>query len=312
MNRCPQCMNEWDAAQCSFCGYEKGDERPVTGALPSGTQIENRYTLGNALSSSRQSIGYVAWDAGMDTRVLVEEFFPAAIVSRGADGRIVIKRNKEQFARARALFLDAPLEGIRPLKCSHSFDTLNTAMRVYPLDEHQDALTRMEELLDAPILFRDPAGSPLMSINGLLIPPLPKSREYKPSSYFDKNRKRRSLIIALISLIAICVIGIGLWAGYTMLSKYSIEIKLNAPYSAAQTWMLSRVEGGGQIPLNVRDSQQGDSGAFANPRLSRGSYLLKVEDKGEEIASAAFVVEGPQPSMIPVFTYTPVPVITPS
>ena len=312
MNRCPQCMNEWDAAQCSFCGYEKGDERPVTGALPSGMQIENRYTLGNALSSSRQSIGYVAWDARMNTRVLVEEFFPAAIVSRGADGRIIIKRNKEQFARARALFLDAPLEGIRPLKCSHSFDTLNTAMRVYPLDEHQDALTRMEELLDAPILFRDPAGSPLMSINGLLIPPLPKSREYKLSSYFDKNRKRRSLVIALISLIAVCVIGIALWAGYTMLSKYSIEIKLNAPYSAVQTWMLSRVEDGNMISVNAGDIQSDDTAAFAKLSLRRGNYSINVAQDGKEIARTVFAVEGAQPSEVALPTYTPVPVIMPT
>lgn len=312
MDRCPQCINEWDGAQCNFCGYVKGNERSVTGALPSGTQVENRYILGNALSSSRQSIGYAAWDTKMNTRVLIEEFYPQAIVSRGADGCVNPRKNKEQFARARALFLDAPLEGTRPIKCSHSFDTLNTAMRAYPLDEHHDALTRMEELLDAPIFFRDSAGNPVMTINALLIPSLPKAREYKPSSSLGKRKKKRTLIIALISLVALVIIGVSVWAAYTLNYENAVVLSLNAKYSQDQTWSLLRQADQVKIPISSKQVQDMQADAVVHIGLRRGDYALDITQEGRSIASTAFTVDRSDPSPIILLTHSPVPTAIPT
>ena len=198
MERCPNCMHEWNGDVCAFCAYEPDMRPSVPHALQAGCRLLNRYELGNALSASRQSIAYVAWDAQRGCAVIVTEFFPAAVVQRKQDCAFP-KRNAAQFQAALDMYQRSAVPA--PLPLVQSFFANGTAYRVYQPQAAAPIADQAEALLDRPILFRNEKNEPLMTINALLIPPMPARRR------FARVGKKRRLAAALA--FALLVFGVG-------------------------------------------------------------------------------------------------------
>ena len=206
MNRCPDCMNEWDGRMCASCGYQPGASMVTPNALPPGTVLANRYVLGNALCISRQSIAYAAWDQQMEQRMIITEFYPAVIVKR-IQGMVTPQRNQAQFQVAMSRY--QAYDGQQMLPLAQAFFGNNTAYRVYVPAEQPQLKKQADMLLDQPILFRNEMGQAQMTINALMIDPLPKERPFNRVGNPGARKKKKMLaaiLSVLLVLVASCVI----------------------------------------------------------------------------------------------------------
>ena len=206
MNRCPDCMNEWDGRMCASCGYQPGASMVTPNALPPGTVLANRYVLGNALCVSRQSIAYAAWDQQMEQRMIITEFYPAVIVKR-IQGMVTPQRNQAQFQVAMSRY--QAYDGQQMLPLAQAFFGNNTAYRVYVPAEQPQLKKQADMLLDQPILFRNEMGQAQMTINALMIDPLPKERPFNRVGNPGARKKKKMLaaiLSVLLVLVASCVI----------------------------------------------------------------------------------------------------------
>ena len=86
--RCYSCMRELpdlDAA-CPYCGADNQDviRRQPRHALPCGTELADKYTVGKVLGQGGFGITYIGWNNMLETRVCIKEYFPdgAAIRDR--------------------------------------------------------------------------------------------------------------------------------------------------------------------------------------------------------------------------------------
>jgi len=176
VRRCPRCMSgRMDESGCPDCGYQP-DGAEIGGVLPEGLLLRERYRLGIPVFRNRQALFYAAWDEIGNRPVVAEEFFPQKACVRQNRNAVPTEEDRERFEQAVRLFRDAPqrTEG-RPAPCADAFADHGTAVRIYP-----SAPGRLQEdaagLAEAPILFRDGQGRPLMTISALRIPPFPDPR----------------------------------------------------------------------------------------------------------------------------------------
>ncbi|MBQ2930629.1 MAG: hypothetical protein IJD99_10485 [Clostridia bacterium] len=199
-------MNEWDGRMCASCGYQPGASMVTPNALPPGTVLANRYVLGNALCVSRQSIAYAAWDQQMEQRMIITEFYPAVIVKR-IQGMVTPQRNQAQFQVAMSRY--QAYDGQQMLPLAQAFFGNNTAYRVYVPAEQPQLKKQADMLLDQPILFRNEMGQAQMTINALMIDPLPKERPFNRVGNPGARKKKKMLaaiLSVLLVLVASCVI----------------------------------------------------------------------------------------------------------
>lgn len=229
MKRCPACMSQLGVTdRCTECGFPIASQNEQKeGALPIGTVLSARYELGLALAQSRQSICYIAWDRSKRQPVLAEEFFPkGACVREGGEVKAQ-GRGAQLFKQAAKRMFDLPCPGDRPLPCIHSFMNKGTCIRIYKVSSGVAARNEAENLLDHPFFFRDKIGKPMMSINALPIPELPKKRNLrvlqkefrktKAEGTEQKKKPFRIFIIIAIILIAGIAIGITAWLLFHLL-----------------------------------------------------------------------------------------------
>lgn len=116
------------------------------------------------------------------------------------------QRNQAQFQVAMTRY--QTFAGAQALPLIQSFYGNNTAYRVYATAEQPQVKAQAEIMLDQPILFRDENGSAQMTINALMIDPLPKERPYARVGNPGKQKKQRLLvaILSILVLLIVCVI----------------------------------------------------------------------------------------------------------
>ena len=199
MKRCTRCIQNFTGDSCPNC---KGPFAPVKESLVANAVLSSRYNIGAALAQSRQGICYAALDSVTETPVLVEEFYPRSAVRR--DGLRVMP--KEGFSKSFQTALNAEPTG-RTLNCQEVIKANGTVYRVYQPKAGESLDKQAAALLDSPVLFRNSAGEPTMSINLLPIPSLPKARKAQGSHHVQAKRAHRTLLVLL--LLVVLVVGGG-------------------------------------------------------------------------------------------------------
>ncbi len=113
--RCVWCMAEMRGAHvCPDCGRIAGTYRAPAHHLEPGTLLRGRYLVGASRGEGGFGITYVGFDATLERRVAIKEYFPEGVAQRAAaDGRVTeargvpsgsLERGGERFLEeARAL-----------------------------------------------------------------------------------------------------------------------------------------------------------------------------------------------------------------
>lgn len=85
MKKCMGCMRDYSGnnGKCPVCGYSDEEAKAMANAgleaLPPETILGGRFILGRVLSNSDFSIVYIAWDALLQRRVVIKEYFPIGL-----------------------------------------------------------------------------------------------------------------------------------------------------------------------------------------------------------------------------------------
>jgi len=89
--RCNGCFNTFDANYliCPHCGYVAGNRAKEVYCLLPGTELANRYIVGNVVGLGGFGIIYKAWDKMLEAIVAVKEYFPTRLIKRNTDGKSV-------------------------------------------------------------------------------------------------------------------------------------------------------------------------------------------------------------------------------
>jgi len=83
---CFQCMRiRKNDVVCEHCGYDYRQYRPDYQFLDPGSILKERYLLGIPLASDGFNNTYMAYDMTSNRRMVVKEYFPAGLSSRGVD-----------------------------------------------------------------------------------------------------------------------------------------------------------------------------------------------------------------------------------
>ncbi len=85
-NLCMGCMNDNNdqVAVCPRCGWVEGTEPDSPLFLPPRTILEGKYLIGRVLGQGGFGITYLAWDANLNIKLAIKEFFPQDLASRAA------------------------------------------------------------------------------------------------------------------------------------------------------------------------------------------------------------------------------------
>jgi serine/threonine protein kinase len=107
---CMGCMEPRQGLEvCAACGYREGTppENPVH--LPPRTRLKDCYLVGRVLGHGGFGIAYIAWEANLQIKLAVKEFFPGDFATRGADRSTVAPYSgeaKTDFEYGLTRFLD--------------------------------------------------------------------------------------------------------------------------------------------------------------------------------------------------------------
>lgn len=165
------------------CGFSRAEYRPAPTALPLDTMV-GKYRIGVMKATSRQSQIYTGIDVASSAPVLIEEFLPAKMVGRMTDGLCVLPaqsdpQSQQRFQQACRMF-ETSMQN-RPLRKLAVIRANNTVYNVFEPMMNVPADAQCEALADNPVYFRGPDDKPLMTINMLPIPPMPRERAYDPT-----------------------------------------------------------------------------------------------------------------------------------
>lgn len=91
-NRYPYCMGCMNPlpqgrAACGICGYPADGQNPPL-YLPVGSVLSERYLVGRMLSAGGDAAQYIGLDQVSKSPILIWEFFPETLCSRGENGEI--------------------------------------------------------------------------------------------------------------------------------------------------------------------------------------------------------------------------------
>lgn len=113
MKKCFGCMrnlNDWEQI-CPSCGYSEeeieNNKKSFPESLPIGCVLSGRYIIGRVLSYSDFSMVYIAWDALLQQRVAVKEYFPFDYGYRKDDAKDISfasEKFRQSFEEGRYLF----------------------------------------------------------------------------------------------------------------------------------------------------------------------------------------------------------------
>jgi len=293
-------MHPVEGDVCGACGHSVELGELPRGALPMGTVVAERFELGQCLSATYQSLGYIAWDTKGRHYVMVTEFYPKFVASR-VDNNVVAKKNGALFEQARQMYFASHEEQGATLLMSLIAN--NTAYRVYALScTPADYATALEEVMDHPVLFRN-GDRPLMSVNALSIPEFPHQRSWKPSNRtlrMKKQRKIRTGIIAACALLVIGGTGIGCY-WYTRPQQVMWDIQSKSPVVKIAIVDEKNKEEIYQWPADGSEALEGEESWRdwrEGMKLHRGDYRIEVTNEQETWESATLHVPQEEPLVL--------------
>lgn len=153
-NLCMGCMNQLPEGKdtCPVCGYPANGTNPA-GALPTGTVLQERYTVGRLMGQTGDGLLYLGYNQLLKEPCFVQEFYPNGLCERGEDGGV---RPAEAFAGAftdlsrrfhetmRDLAKVKELPGIIPV-----YDIFDEHGTVYAISDYCAGMTLSRKVKDA-------------------------------------------------------------------------------------------------------------------------------------------------------------------
>jgi serine/threonine protein kinase len=83
------------AAACPHCGFDES-RQPIAGALPCRAMLKRRHWVGRALGEAGDfGMAYLAWDNGLDSPAVVQEYLPREFAGREGGGFEVSVRSPD-------------------------------------------------------------------------------------------------------------------------------------------------------------------------------------------------------------------------
>lgn len=145
---CPFCLEPLeDGVQevCPHCGRSLENHNPE-GALPLGTQLGERYTVGEYLSADGDGLAYRGVENESRRFVLIKEYFPVTLCNgRSPEGALMPKEGREVlFKTSRMDFQDlyVDLKNLTPATgLSQILDVLEENNTVYAVEENEKGMT---------------------------------------------------------------------------------------------------------------------------------------------------------------------------
>lgn len=154
--RCMNCMDEYSEEYeiCPHCGHVSGSTKNEVYHLQPTTIIGKRYIVGEVIGYGGFGVTYIGWDAALEQRVAIKEYFPNEFCARalGEDHVSPYSGSKsEQFESGKIKFLSeskclsklSDVEGI--VKIQECFEENNTAYIVMEYLEGKTLKALIEE-----------------------------------------------------------------------------------------------------------------------------------------------------------------------
>ena len=145
---CPHCLQPLEDGyhgECPHCGRSLENRNPE-GALPFGTQLGEKYTVGAYLSADGDGLAYRGVLNAEKRFVLIKEYFPVTLCNgRSASGALMPKEDKEVlFKTSRMDFKDLydDLHSLTPATgLSTILDVIEENNTVYAVEESEKGMT---------------------------------------------------------------------------------------------------------------------------------------------------------------------------
>lgn len=110
MNLCYNCFYNFDGSTtCPYCGYDPAmDKGKYRSAMPMGSVLSGKFIIGRVIGHSNYGYTYVAEDDNSDKKVIVKEYLPDALATRGAENKVTpgAGENGENFEFGKKQFME--------------------------------------------------------------------------------------------------------------------------------------------------------------------------------------------------------------
>lgn len=145
---CPHCLQPLPGGyggDCPHCGRSLDNQNPE-GALPLGTQLAGRYTVGSYLSADGDGLSYRGVLNEEKKFVLIKEYFPVTLCNgRSADGALMPKEGKEVLFKTSRMDFKDLYDDLRNLTPATGLNTILDVMEenntVYAIEESEKGMT---------------------------------------------------------------------------------------------------------------------------------------------------------------------------
>ena len=145
---CPHCLQLLPGGyggDCPHCGRSLDNQNPE-GALPLGTQLAGRYTVGSYLSADGDGLSYRGVLNEEKKFVLIKEYFPVTLCNgRSADGALMPKEGKEVLFKTSRMDFKDLYDDLRNLTPATGLNTILDVMEenntVYAIEESEKGMT---------------------------------------------------------------------------------------------------------------------------------------------------------------------------
>ena len=145
---CPHCLQPLPGGyggDCPHCGRSLDNQNPE-GALPLGTQLAGRYTVGSYLSADGDGLSYRGVLNEEKKFVLIKEYFTVTLCNgRSADGALMPKEGKEVLFKTSRMDFKDLYDDLRNLTPATGLNTILDVMEenntVYAIEESEKGMT---------------------------------------------------------------------------------------------------------------------------------------------------------------------------
>lgn len=145
---CPHCLQPLPGGyggDCPHCGRSLQNQNPE-GALPLGTQLAGRYTVGSYLSADGDGLSYRGVLNDEKKFVLIKEYFPVTLCNgRSADGALMPKEDKEVLFKTSRMDFKDLYDDLRNLTPATGLNTILDVMEenntAYAIEESEKGMT---------------------------------------------------------------------------------------------------------------------------------------------------------------------------
>ena len=145
---CPHCLQPLDDGyhgDCPHCGRTLENRNPE-GALPFGTQLGGKYTVGAYLSADGDGLAYRGVLNDEKRFVLIKEYFPVTLCNgRSAAGALMPKEEKEVLFKTSRMDFKDLYDDLKNLTPATGLSTILGVMEenntVYAVEESEKGMT---------------------------------------------------------------------------------------------------------------------------------------------------------------------------